>query len=120
MNGEEFHVWMETQPDSFELIDGVPVRMADEKQHGRRIGNLCRAAYLALGDAQSFEWLMAPIAELDGNTPFLYVAESWDHLTAALQLLRDPENGQYRMGDRFSDICDRAIRLAALERVSSK
>jgi hypothetical protein len=117
MNCEEFHVWMETQPDSFELIDGEPVRMPDEKQGMRRIGNLYRAAYLALGEG-SIEWLMAPLAELDGNTPWLYVVESWCHLTAALQLLRDPENGQRRMGDRFSDIRDRAIRLSALERVS--
>jgi hypothetical protein len=38
------------------------------------------------------------------------------HLSATLHLLRDPEDGQRLMGDTFRDICDRAERLAAIER----
>jgi hypothetical protein len=116
MNVDEFFCWMKTEPDSHELIDGVPVRMADEKQGGRRIGNLYRAAKLALGDGVSIDWVSTPLAALGGEPPFLYVSQSWSHLVAALQLLRDPEDGQRCLGDRFSDIRDRAERLAAVER----
>ena len=38
------------------------------------------------------------------------------HLAAVLQLLCDPEKGENLFGDSFSDIRDRAARLAAVER----
>jgi hypothetical protein len=116
MNVDEFHAWMESEPDSYELLDGEPIRMADEKQGGRRMGNLFRAADLSLGSLESLEWVRTPRPELGGAQPFLYVAQSWSHLSAALQLLHDPEDGRHRMGDRFTDIRDRVERLAAVER----
>ena len=116
MNVEEFLAWMDTEPDSYELVDGQPVRMADEKQGGRRMGNLIRAAELSLGHPDDLEWWHTPNAALEGQEPALYVRESWSHLAAALQLLRDPEDGGRLMGDRFCDIVARAERLAAIER----
>jgi hypothetical protein len=115
MNVEEFLLWMETEPDSYELDDGRPVRMPDDSQGGRKMGSLFRATQLSLGK-KDCEWLTTPLPELNGQEPALYVTESWSHLCAALQLLRDPEDGGRLMGDRFSDICNRAQRLAAIER----
>jgi len=115
MNANEFYLWMETEPDRYELVDGTPVRMPDEKQGGRRMGSLIRAAELSLGK-KKWEWLDTPLPELNSQEPILYVTESWSHLCAALQLLRDPEDGRRLGGDRFRDICDRAQRLAAIER----
>ena len=115
MNVDEFFLWMETEPDSYEFADGAPVRMPDDSQGGRKMGSLFRAAELSLG-AKYWQWLDTPLPELNGEKPALYVTESWSHLCAALQLLRDPEDGRKLMGDRFSDICDRARRLAAIER----
>jgi len=116
MNVDEFLAWMQTEPDSYELIDGETVRMPDEKQGGRRFGHLVRAAELAMGKQDVWEWLSTKSPELGGTEPFLYVYESWSHLSAALHLLRDPEDDQRLMGDTFRDICDRAERLAAIER----
>jgi hypothetical protein len=116
MNVEEFLAWMETEPDSYELVHGQPVRMADENQGGRRMGNLIRAAELSLGHPRDLDWWHTPNSAMEGQEPALYVCESWSHLTAALQLLRDPENGHKLMGEQFRDIVARAERLAAIER----
>lgn len=116
LNVDEFLAWMQTEPDSYELIDGEPVRKPDEKQGGRRFGHLVRAAELAMGQQNFWAWLSTKSRELGGTEPFRYVYESWSHLAAALHLLRDPEDGQRLMGDTFRDICDRAERLAAVER----
>ncbi len=116
MNVDEFLTWMETEPDSYELVDGEPVRMPNEKQGGRRIGNLWRAADLALNEYDRGDWLCTPLPELRGVMPYMYAALSWRHLAAVLQLLRDPEDGRKLVGDNFGDIKNRAERLARIER----
>lgn len=113
MNVDEFLVWMETEPDSYELVDGLPIRMPDEKQGGRRMGNLYRAAQLCHDDFLC--WTNTRCPQLGDALPALYVTESWSHLCAALQLLRDPEDGRRLRGDRFCDIRERAERLAKIE-----
>lgn len=116
MTVDEFLDWTETEPDSYELVDGALVRMPDEKQGGRRLGNLMRAAELAFGEQGYGDWLDTKKPELGDTEPYLYVCDSWSHLCAALQLLRDPEDGVRLLGDTFRDICDRAERLATIER----
>lgn len=116
MTVDEFLDWTQTEPDSYELVDGEPVRMPDEKQGGRRFGHLVRAAELASGEQDLWGWLQTKRPELGDTEPYLYVRESWSHLSAALQLLRDPEDDRRLLGDTFHDICDRAERLAAIER----
>jgi hypothetical protein len=113
MDFEEFLIWMDSEPDSYELVDGEPIRMAE--QGGRRMGSLFQAAELSMGE-KFVEWARTPMSEIGGRIPYLYVTESWGHLAAVLQLLRDPEDGRTLMGERFSDIRDRASRLSSIER----
>lgn len=75
MNVDEFFAWLQTEPDSYELIDGVPVRLPDEKQGGRRFGHLIRAAELAMGQ-DFWEWLSTKSPELGGIEPFFYVGKT--------------------------------------------
>lgn len=112
---KEFYAWLETQVDSYELIGGVPVRRPESKQGGRRMGNLYRAADLALCDRASV-WLDTPLPEFGNRLPYEVAAESWSSLAALLTYLADPEDGRRRFGDRLRDIKDRASRLAEIER----
>lgn len=56
MTADEFRAWQEAQPDTYELLHGVLVRVSDYKRGGRRLGNLFRAANLTFGQWQSVEW----------------------------------------------------------------
>jgi hypothetical protein len=114
LTAKEFYAWRETQVDAYELIRGVPVRKPDCKQGGRRMGDLYRAADLALGD-QASAWLDTSLPEFGNRLPYEVAAESWSSLAALLTYLADPEDGRMRFGDRLRDIKDRASRLAAIE-----
>jgi hypothetical protein len=79
------------------------------------MGNLYRAADLALGD-QASAWLDTSLPEFGNRLPYEVAAESWSSLAALLTYLADPEDGRMRFGDTLRDIKDRASRLAAIER----
>jgi len=77
MNVDAFLAWMQTEPDSYELIDGEPVHKPDEEKGGPRFGHFVRAAELAMGRQRLWEWLSTKSPKLGGTEPFRYVYESW-------------------------------------------
>jgi hypothetical protein len=126
MTVEEFLEWQQNEPDSYELIDGVPVRMAEEKQGNRRVGRVFAAAKLALGFERGSQWLKAPTREFGGKPPFLVAAESWKGLVAVVEMLRGraaaadhaPEGDEAalaRPGESLDSLLEQASRMAAIE-----
>jgi hypothetical protein len=88
MTFEEFTAWEADEPDMYELVDGVPVRVPDEKQGARRIGRLFAAAALALGGTRADDWVMTPLVEFGGARPLRVASRSWLGLIMVIEVLR--------------------------------
>lgn len=87
MNVDEFHQWQRGEPDLHELIDGEPVRLADEKQITRRIFRVLAVAAKAYGSKKAArEWLESEQAEL-GAKPIDLAAEGWEGVLRCLRFL---------------------------------
>ena len=126
MTVDEFLAWQANEPDSYELVDGVPVRMPDDAQGGRRIGRAFAAAELALGSRRAGDWAMKPVEEFGGRRPALVAAESWQGLVTVLEVLRrlsvtadrDPDDEEMfaRPGQSLDGLFEEARRMAAIQR----
>jgi hypothetical protein len=88
MTLEEFTAWEANEQDMYELVDGVPVRMQDEKQGARRIWRLFVATELAFDGDRTDDWSLVPLAEFDGTCPLHVASRSWSGLVMVIEVLR--------------------------------
>jgi len=66
----EFRTWEAQQPLAFELVDGCPVRLPDDRQGPSRLARVRQLATKVLaGEAALVAWMSAPQIELGGLEP---------------------------------------------------
>lgn len=116
MNVREFYLWMKTEPDDYELLDGVPRRIPEYKQGGRRRGCAYRAAVLCLPKCEVGDWLVRPLPAFGDKIPLEIASESWVSLCRLLATLPEPAGPEARIyGESFADIIRCAHQLAEIE-----
>jgi phosphoribosyl-dephospho-CoA transferase len=124
MNAEELNIWQRCEPDLYELIDGEPVRLADEKQITRRIFRVLAVATNAYGSIKAGQsWLELKNSELRA-IPADLAAEGWEGVVRCLRFLAaaspgctqyTPIEAPFRLGPA-RDLLDEAERYAAIVR----
>jgi hypothetical protein len=66
----EFRTWEAQQPLAFELVDGRPVRLLDDRQGPSRLVRVRQLAMKVLADEAAAEaWISTPQVELGGLEP---------------------------------------------------
>jgi len=125
MNADEFFRWQHGEPDLHELIDGEPVRLADEKQVTRRVFRVLVVAIKAWGsDEAGRHWIEAEHAELAAK-PIDLAAEGWEGVLRCLRILSaavpgcadyTPSKASFRIGPT-QNLLEEAERYAAIVRV---
>ncbi|SDB74559.1 hypothetical protein [Belnapia rosea] len=124
MNVEEFQQWQRGEPDLHELMDGKPIRLADEKQVTRRIFRVLAVAANAYRSKEAGrKWLEAEQPEL-GAKPIDLAAEGWEGVLSCLRFLAaavpgctryTPSKAPFRIGPA-QDLLEEAERYAAILR----
>ena len=88
MTEVEFRTWEARQPLRFELVDGRPVRLADEDQGQSRLARVRRTASQILADEDLVRtWVATPLDSLGGLEPDAVAAESEDGCQLVLRAL---------------------------------
>lgn len=125
MTVDEFLRWQHAEPNLHELIDGEPVRLADEKQVTRRVFRVLVVAIKACGsDEAGRQWIEAEHPEL-GAKPINLAAEGWNGVLSCLRILSAavpgcadymPSKASFRIGPA-QNLLEEAERYAAIVRV---
>ena len=84
----EFRTWEAQQPLRFELVDGRPVRLSDDRQRASRLARVRLLAIKVLADEAALEaWISTPQVELGGLEPEALALDGEEGCQLVLQAL---------------------------------
>jgi hypothetical protein len=87
----EFRTWEVQQPLVFELVDGRPVRLPDDRQGPSRLARVRQLAMKVFADEVAVgAWMAAPQVELGGLEPETLALDSEEGCQLVLQALVRP------------------------------
>ena len=84
----EFRAWEVQQPLRFDLVKGLPVRLADGNQGQSRLARVRQIARQILTDHEAvLTWMTTPLVSLDGQKPEAAAAASEEGCQLVLRSL---------------------------------